>query len=483
MTNDEHDRLDQNTQKNLIALLCYDDKYGTQIATILEPKQFDGIFRHMAVAVVRYRDMYKGQPPGRHHMPTLIEHLPIEDEQLKTARNLSIEMRKAVSKLNKEAIINQASVFARRQFYKIQAEEFAKNLTSWPYEEDKALEIVNKLATYQPRKIDAGIRLSDPSSALAAMDKKDDGYKLGIVPFDRLGLRLDPKTLTLYLAFKNSGKSWFCVHTGRYCTMQGANVLHVTLEMSEEQVALRYVQNYFSVAKKQGNVMLANFKRAKGGKATGWSTELLPPKLSMTDPKIRKILTNKIIKFNRLTDRLFIKEFPTGAMTINMLRTHLTYLNREHNFQPNILIVDYPDLMAIGTQDYRLKLGGVVKELRHIAKDHNLAVVCPSQINRVGAGRKRTRSIHTSEAIDKVFTADTVLTYSQTELEKSSNLARLMLEHARDVEVGLEVALAQAYPIGQYVMRAMPMADEYRTRIDQDNEEGNETKDQEGLLA
>jgi hypothetical protein len=465
----ENEKLDANIQKNLLALLCYDDKRGTEVASMLEADQFDGLTRTIATAVYKYRSQYRGKPPGRRYMPTLIEQLPIQDEQLKAARMLNLEMGKLVKAINSDYVIGQASGFAIRQKFKLETEALATVLTKPPYDMDKARELVHSMATYQPRVVDAGIRLNDARQSLAFLTAPDDGYKLLIGPFDNTKLRLAPKTLLLYLAFKNSGKSWFCTHVGRSCAMQGANVLHVSLEMSQQQVAGRYVQNFFGVSKYSSKYLKVSFTTEKGA-ATGWNQKLVTPKLTVDKRGIYQILKNKLAQFDRLTERIIIKEFPTGSMTLHMLESYLDFMDRHFNFQPNVIIVDYPDLMKLSTRDYRIDIGENVKALRGLANTRNAALVCPSQINRSGATKKQVRSIHTAEDISKVNTADNVITYSQTGTERQYHLARLLLEHARDTEAGIEVAITQNYAIGQYVTDARLMLNSYRARIEEGNE-------------
>jgi hypothetical protein len=72
-----------------------------------------------------------------------------------------------------------------------------------------------------------------------------------------------------------------------------------------------------------------------------------------------------------------------------------------------------------------------------------------------------------SEDISKAFTADTVLTYSQTEQEEPLGLARLHVEYARNEARGQTVLLAQSYATGQYVLESALMRQEYWARLDQ----------------
>jgi hypothetical protein len=66
-----------------------------------------------------------------------------------------------------------------------------------------------------------------------------------------------------------------------------------------------------------------------------------------------------------------------------------------------------------------------------------------------------------SGAIDKLATADTVLTYSQTDAERKQGLARLFVAAARTEEDRFEILLSQNYEIGQYALSSIRLGSRY----------------------
>lgn len=471
------ERLEPKAQEQLLALLCYTDRHGTEVASVLDPEMFDGTFRIIATAVYRYRSQYKGKSPGMEHMPTLIASLPAQDEQIKAAHDFHKEMKGKIKGINPEFMISQAAAFARRQCYRLNTYKAGNELLKKDVNLTEVERLIHEMAKFQPRKIDLGVRLNDQARALSFLDQKEDGLKLGIDPFDRRGLRLRPGTMLLYLAFKNSGKSWFCTHIARMAALQSANVLHVTLEMSEEQVMMRYVQALFGLRQYNVPILRPSFVK-HNNRASNWQTKNIEaelfdkddPKLgrkALDNPKIRRVLQEKMNNFEHLTERIVIKGFPSGTMTVGMLENYLDQLSHNEGFQPNLIIVDYPDLMKIGGngKDHRIGIGENFVALRGMGQERHAAMVCPSQVNREGAEKHTVRSLHAAEDISKAFTSDTVLTYSQSRTEKQNFLARLLLEHSRDTEVGLDVAITQSYATGQYVLNAMLMGADYYARI------------------
>ena len=84
--------------------------------------------------------------------------------------------------------------------------------------------------------------------------------------------------------------------------------------------------------------------------------------------------------------RLIIKEYPTGTASVITIRNHLDKLLLK-NFKPNLIIVDYADIMR-STRSYdslRHELKLVYEELRNLAMELNVPVWTASQANRDSA--------------------------------------------------------------------------------------------------
>src|SRR5205814_123343 len=140
---------------------------------------------------------------------------------------------------------------------------------------------------------------------------------------------------------------WFCVHMGRQALMQRGKVVHISLEMDEEYVLARYMQSLFAVARYNREYTVSSFELDEVRRVIGWSEERRRPDMSFSNPKIRSYLRENIKKWGLRLGNVIIKRFPTGGLTIRALEAYLDYLEQE-GFIPTMLLVDYPDLMALG---------------------------------------------------------------------------------------------------------------------------------------
>ena len=85
--------------------------------------------------------------------------------------------------------------------------------------------------------------------------------------------------------------------------------------------------------------------------------------------------------------RIFIKEYPAGYATINTLKAHLDKLQLTKDFIPDIILIDYADIMR-STRKYdslRHELKLIYEELRSWATEIGIPIWTASQINREGS--------------------------------------------------------------------------------------------------
>ena len=128
------------------------------------------------------------------------------------------------------------------------------------------------------------------------------------------------------------------------------------------------------------------------------------------------------------------------------------------NIVPDMLIIDYPDLMSIkDSRNLRLEIGQIYRDLRRIAGERNLALICPTQSNRSGSEAQRLEMRHMGEDISKYQTSDICLTWSATDFEQSMGIGRLFVAKARKSQDNIELMISQNLTCGQYHMNSLPM--------------------------
>jgi replicative DNA helicase len=201
------------------------------------------------------------------------------------------------------------------------------------------------------------------------------------------------------------GKSHFLVCLGANAMKLGKNVVHYTFELSETAVGIRYDSNLCNIPS--------------------------------NDVRERK---KEVMEKYQDEDlgRLIIKEYPTGSASVNTIRCHIEKLALK-GFIPNVLIVDYADIMrsskSYDSLRHELKL--IYEELRNMAMDLGIPIWTASQANRDSAKADIVGLENMSEAYGKAMVADVVISMTRKALEKSTNSGRLYVAKNRAGRDGL----------------------------------------------
>lgn len=445
-------KLEGATEENILTILCFDPKHSSAVALELKPELFSTrAYREIAQAAFSHLNEFR-QPPRLHLRDILEAKIRKGDEGALIAQTID-----AMSELEKDIqpdyVLSTMKAFVRKRRIKM-ALEAASDLADAD-DLDKAEETLYAGMGHNGGP-DAGTWLSDTNQMMSHMqDEDEDGFSCAIDALDDRGVTLARKTSTLLIAPAKRGKSWWLVNVGKRGILAGKKVLHITLENSEKLTARRYCQSLFAMTKSEAKqVRNAIFQKDNLGRMTRLEMhEYIPEGLKSTGRA-------RIMKRLRQVQRrgsLHIKEFPTGTLTAAQLNAYLDHLKLAKRWQPDIMIIDYPDLMKTEGKDERISLGKLFKEIRGIFVERNCAGAIVTQGNRQSSGAKTVTERHVAEDYSKIGSADTVLTYSQTAEEKQMGLARILVSNARDAEDSFIVLCSQQYTTGQFAIDSVYM--------------------------
>lgn len=453
-------------QQSILTTLLVNNRYGALIAAQIQPGAFDdGLYREVATAVLDYRRRYNRAPGWSHTDDLFSAQLADSHRRGPLLRKLLGDLLALSEGLNAEYIASQTQQFLKEQGVKTMLSAVEERYSrGGPEATDDILDIIRKGLKSEPGQLDAGTFLTDSNRALSFLDTRTIGLPLGIPGLDKLGIGPTPKELLLYIAPKSSGKSWFCVHVGKQGLLHKERIVHISLEFAEDRIAGRYFQSLFAGGWEPA-VQVPRLELGESDQFVSFTTERQKVAIDFSLPDARKLLTAKIADWGIRLGRLVIKQFPTGGLTLAQLEGYLDYIEATHKFIPTILIIDYPDLMKLDPNNYRISLGRVFEDLRGLGVKRNLAIVVPTQSNRESIGARQNTSKSVAEDIRKINTADNVLVYSQTNAEYELGLARLSLDHARNNRDRSQYLIAQAYGMGQYVLQSARVTNRYYEQL------------------
>ena len=208
--------------------------------------------------------------------------------------------------------------------------------------------------------------------------------------------------LGVVIAPTGAGKSHVLVHLGAQALKQGKNVVHFTLELGDTIVAKRY-----------------------DACLTG---------VNLDDVVAQKEAIYDNIK--NIDGQLIVKEYPTKSATTITIKNHLEKIRQTH-MEIDMIIVDYGDLLRSTishkrNSEKRHELESIYEELRGIAQEFKCPLITASQTNRKGLNEEVITMESISEAFNKCFVADFIISLSRTIKDRSCNIGRLFVAKNRN---------------------------------------------------
>lgn len=223
----------------------------------------------------------------------------------------------------------------------------------------------------------------DPRARLEALKNSNGQISTGWPSVDKkLYGGFNRGELNIWAAASGGGKSLFLANLGVNWALAGLNVLYLTFELSENLVSMRMDSMLTGIAARE------LFKNLE-------DVEL---KVKMTGKKAGNIQ---------------IKYMPSGK-NANDIRAYLKEYQVKKGFKPDILLIDYLDLMMpmsvkVSPSDLFVKDKYVSEELRNLAMETKAIVCTASQLNRAAVEEIEFDHSHISGGLSKIQTADNVI--------------------------------------------------------------------------
>ncbi len=242
------------------------------------------------------------------------------------------------------------------------------------------------------------------------------GIKCGIPSVDlALGGGYRNKTLNIIVAPSHGGKSARLVADSANMLISGKNVLFVTLEMPEFEIARRIDANLLNVpANDLGKMNKEDFK-------------------------------SKLKEIKELSGELVIKEYSAGVFNTIKLKSLMTELETE-GFVPDVIVIDYITLMS-SSRTTLAKIGGtysyyklIAEELHGFGKTEDKVILTAGQLNRGSYDNLEAGLDSIADSLGVIQTADTVqalLTNGQ--LREMNQLVNKFLKNRNTGELGSQL--------------------------------------------
>lgn len=372
-------------QAKIISSLLSDKKFIQTISDILEPDYFDSDANKWLCKIIRdYFFEYK-TTPTLEVMKVKIDEMENEILQVSVVENLKESWRN-VESTDLKFVQEQTLEFCRNQVMKQAIMDSVDLIEVGQYDQIKKI-VDNAMKAGSDR--DLGHDYIDGIEERLTKSTRNT-VKTGWDPIDEvMDGGLGAGELGVVVAPAGIGKTWCLQTIASSAVKQGLNVVHYTLELNQNYVGLRYDTVFSGV--------------------------------TTSDIKFYQDDVKK--KIDALKGTLLIKYFPTKSASVQTLTSHLSQIEIQGN-KPDLVIVDYADILKGVGSEKRHILENIYEDLRGLAGEIECPIWTASQANRSSLEEEVIDATKVAEAYSKVMIADFVVSVSRKVEDKIANTSR-----------------------------------------------------------
>ena len=376
-------------QRKVIGALMTDQKFVVNVRDVIKLEYFNSqAHKWIVQRILDYFDAF-------HTVPTLevlqIEFKKIDNDVLKVAVREELKHSYEVSTDDLQFVKEEFLAFCRNQEMKNAILESADKLKQEDYEGIRAL-IEKALKAGQEK--DAGLNYKKDVEA-----RYRDDYRPTIpTPWQTLSDLFSggfgPGDLFLIFGSPGGGKSWLCIDIAAEAAKLGYNVFYYTLELSE-----KYVSRRIDAA------------------MTGYCVDDLREHRAEVDKMVEELPGN-----------IIIKEYAPKSATISTIKAHVQQCI-EDGIRPDLIIIDYIDYLKPSSKvrysERKDEVDDVYIGSKALAKELQVPVLSPSQVNRMGARDTVVEGDKAAGSYDKMMVADGSFSLSRTKEDKVLGTGRI----------------------------------------------------------
>lgn len=448
----KREKLNVLSERDLIIGLIVSEKFCREICPILNPRLLEIEYTRIVAGWIK--DFYSNfkKVPQKDILKIYRAHCDeIPDEDLQD--NILSFIEKVcrdyddIKNFNDEYMLQQAVLYLKGRSLKNLSEDIDSFLSTGNIE--KAESRIIKYKSVEKNSGKAVSLLHNKEAIINSFTQDDDLLFRFPGAYGSVVGDVHREDFISYLAPMKRGKSFILIDAGVTALQKGLKVVHVSLEMSESQMLKRYWTALSGqLNKSKDDISYSFFEKNDDGKF-----EIKYKTISRKAVSISEV-ENKQNSFKRLFRGGDIRVLvaPAYGWTVEKLESELDILVQQENYIPDVIIVDYADIMAPSEKsDYRNQLDGIWKRLRGLAQKRKAVVFTASQSGRASIN-KNVDSKDIAEDIRKLAHITSMVSLNQTPIEKKDGILRLKQLAVREGESEFREAICtQCLSIGRIV--------------------------------
>jgi archaellum biogenesis ATPase FlaH len=356
----------ENLQKLFLGFLISDKELYVRVQSLVVPTYFNNKLRPTVEFINEHADEYNS-------MPTI--------DQIKAKTEIGLELDAEVTARHKEWFLDEFQDFAKFKALEQAILASADDIEKGEYfSVEKRIKEASSVGLAKNLGTDY---FANPKARLQKLKDNNGQVSTGWTSIDKkLFGGFNKGELSIFAGTSGAGKSLFLQNLALNWVQAGLNVVYITLELSEELVAMRI-----------------------DSMATGINSRSLFKNLDDVDLKVRMM--------KKTSGNLQIVYLPSGVNT-GQIKAFLKELEIQHGKQVQAILIDYLDLMMpndkrVSPSDLFVKDKYVAEELRNLAVDLDTLLITASQLNRTAVEEIEFDHSHIAGGLSKIQTADNVI--------------------------------------------------------------------------
>lgn len=417
--------LDQTYQTYLLKEICDDKVFGASVLQYLKPNYFlEPIEIWSCARIISYNTEF-GAPPSLAMLMRLTDEIQdVADRDNYRGYLYDITQWLSLAEDERKYLRSRVMHFARRRHFREAMDHATRLAEDYGREEDahdymiKQMAKLNHLRFVEIDRTDLLLDFEVRRQLRRDMDRSGTMVSTGFPTLDHLlGGGLEKKRLGIWLAYSGGGKSALLVNLGVAAARQMCRVLHMIYEGSREEVEDRYDAAFGEVAHRLINRV-----------------------------EYSEDIANKMrAEYARLGDKIILRAYTKAGenmwnSSVQTIADELAELKQTRGWVPDLIIVDYGDLLAGRDKSYgntTERQQAVFQDLKSLA-NQGYALWTASQPQRPGEDAEirphiiQPRMIANCHA--KVNSSDFIGSINSTNVEREARVARLHVGKARNSE-------------------------------------------------
>lgn len=400
---EEEENLALNYQKKFLKAFINNNKgFGERMVDIVSLDFFDGLIKK----ILEYELVYFEKRKKIAKYDTLKDNIAFQEKGiLKEQLTSLIDEIHTLEIEDIEEVEQNAYAFFKKKSVKNVIYKLVENWQNNQWDDMKTL-LENALKAGEAKELghnyyeEINKRLSkDFRNPIPCMDKLNEDMGGGLANGE-FGVILAPP---------GGGKSMMLVVFAVTALLAGKKVVYYTMELDEKVIGQRFDASICDIEL--------------------WNVFDFPE-------YIKEILEDIKIKTG---GELIIREFEAGVATVNTISSHIMTLESQDNFIPDIVFVDYADLLKPTTEykEKRHSIDNICTSLRGVAKRMQIPIWSAAQTNREGLDNEQVRVRNIGESLGIAGIADVIIGVGRPDSLKEINEAVIGILKNRNGKDGI----------------------------------------------